>query len=122
LRCLNKNENNRAGDHKEDMKIKTEIEVFEVKHPKGHEKRLPRGMAIFAWVGNELFIPCGAAGISEDECFMICAYDCVATIDVDGITLIPESFARKERPDLVMVYDAIRATALKCERRGTESQ
>lgn len=71
-------------------------------------------MGTFGWNGAELYIPSRAAGLTEMEALFLCGRDGDETVGiVENVVIIPESWARKNRPERKAVYDAIRKRALE---------
>lgn len=70
-------------------------------------------MGTIGWKGDELYIPAGASGMSDVAALLRLAYDVVPIVQFGDALLIPEKWARRERPKNKMVYDAIRKRALE---------
>ena len=78
-------------------------------------------MGTIGWKGDELYIPAGAAGMSDIEALLCLGYDVTPVCFAGGVLLIPEEWARREKPGRKEVYDAIRKRALEMrEQPNTE--
>jgi len=72
-----------------------------------------RKMGTIGWKGDKLYIPAGAAGMSDTEALFCLGYDGMPACFVGDVLLIPEEWARREKPGRQDVYDAIRKRALE---------
>jgi hypothetical protein len=78
-----------------------------IKPPKGWK----RNMGTIGWKGDKLYIPAGAAGMSDDVALWCLGHDAAAVCWADDVLLISEEWARREKPERKAVYDAIRDRA-----------
>lgn len=76
-------------------------------------------MGTIGWKGDELYIPAGAAGMGDNEALLCLGYDGTPACFAGDVLLIPEQWARREKPGRLDVYDAIRKRAI--EMRESES-
>jgi len=90
------------------------IDLYEMMHAKT-PKGWKRNMGVFGWKGNELFIPCAAAGMSNTEAVLFAGFDGESVAAARGIILIRIAWARKERPKRAAVYDAIEQCAIQAK-------
>lgn len=70
-------------------------------------------MGYFAWDGDNLMIPASGFGMSDEIAMLNCSFDGVPVTQVDGAVLVPEWWARKEKPEFADVFDAMRRAAMK---------
>ena len=76
--------------------------------PKGWKKEY----GTFGWKGDELYVPASAVGLSGDAAILACIFDGASICYSGKLILVPESWARQERPHWSDVFDAIRAKAI----------
>ncbi len=79
-------------------------------------------MGTIGWQGDNLFLPAGAAGMSDREALMCLGYDGTAACFAGDVLLIPEEWARREKPSRKDVYDAIRKRALEMREAGPSAE
>jgi len=82
------------------MKIKDQDIVITPNNP---SKGWKRGMSFFSWKDGELMIPAIGIGISDAAAVLRAGFDGVSIVCQQGTVLIPESWARKEKPDMIGV-------------------
>lgn len=96
------------------------LEVFEIT-PDQKPKGWTRKMGTFGWVGDDLYIPAGATGVSEAEIVMACAYDGEPVAYHGGWALVREEWARREYPRRGAVYAVLRTVAINTRVLPTTS-
>ena len=109
---MNKATNGKAGRGLGAAHGSATVEIYRftpAKPPKGWKRK----MGTIGWKGDELYIPAGAAGMSDTEALFCLGYDGTPACFVGDVLLIPEEWARREKPGRQDVYDAIRKRALE---------
>ena len=97
-----------------------DVEVYTF-HPENKPNGWQEKHGQIAWNGDTLFIPASATGMNDTEALLCVAHDDAQVVISDGHVLVSEEWARRERPKMVAVYDAIRKQAVKA-RQESDSQ
>jgi hypothetical protein len=87
--------------------------------PDNPPKGWKRNMGTIGWCGDMLYIPAGAAGISDQEAMLCLGHDGEKACFTNDMLLIPEEWARRNYPAHQDVYDIIRKRALEMRDSST---
>jgi hypothetical protein len=116
---MNKATNGKAGRGLGAAPGSVTVEIYRFtpdKPPKGWKRK----MGIIGWQGDELYIPAGAAGMSDTEALLCLGYDGEPACFAFDVLLIREAWARREKPGRQNVYDAIRKRALEMRESSND--
>jgi len=86
------------------------IEIYVIE-PANPPKAWKKEMGTIGWDGTQLYIPACYARMTPTEALLCAAHDGATCCWSDDVLLIPEPWARKERPEFEKVYDMICMTA-----------
>jgi hypothetical protein len=82
--------------------------------PKGWKRK----MGLCGWVGNTLYIPARAAGLSDQEALLCLGYDGAPFYFAGNVLLVTEEWARRENPARSDVYDIMHERAVEMRTKG----
>ena len=87
------------------------LDVYVTK-PNPAPKGWKRKMGVLGWHGDELYISAVIAGYTDDDAALCSMYDGVPCAYAEKTVLVPEAWARKEKPERAPLFDKVRERAI----------